>query len=327
MTDAVQPGPLPASQLALRPGSPFELQRPLSLAIGIFDGVHLGHQAVVESSVQAARNLEGRSAVLTFWPHPSRFFRPDDPTRLLMPLEVKQEVLFSFGLDGLIWKTFDADLAHLEADAFVPYLRRHLPNLRTLHVGENFRFGAQRRGDIALMIATARPLGVEVFSCERLKHNGLPISSSRLREDLQQGAIETANLLLGYPYFARGPVVPGRQLGRNLGFPTLNIRWEPELSPRYGVYAVRVGNGAGRRYPGVANYGLRPTIDSANRVPLLEVHLLGDCPFTTGDSLKVEWLHFLRPEQTFPSLDALRAQIGRDRESAREKLGATPAPA
>jgi riboflavin kinase/FMN adenylyltransferase len=154
-----------------------------------------------------------------------------------------------------------------------------------------------------------------VRSIPRVHLQGAPISSTRIRDDLEAGRLEEANLLLGYAYFAVGVVVPGRRLGRTLGFPTLNLPWQPELQPRHGVYAVRVGDDQAPPGPGVANYGTRPTVASAGE-PLLEVHALGPCPFTAGSRLTVEWLKFLRPEQKFASVDELRAQIARDRESA-----------
>jgi len=187
-------------------------------------------------------------------------------------------------------------------------------------VGENWRFGAGRRGDVALLLAQAREQQVPVLSASRIQYNGGPISSTRIRECLEAGNVAEANSLLGYSYFAEGEVIPGRRLGRTIGFPTLNLAWQPELQPRYGVYAVRVVNGlTGASLPGVANYGLRPTVAEAT-IPLLETHVLGECPFDGGDRITVEWLEFLRPESKFAGLDELRAQIARDVAAARVAL-------
>jgi riboflavin kinase/FMN adenylyltransferase len=173
---------------------------------------------------------------------------------------------------------------------------------------------------VALLLAQAREQQVPVLSASRIQYNGGPISSTRIRECLEAGNIAEANSLLGYSYFAEGEVIPGRRLGRTIGFPTLNLAWQPELQPRHGVYAVRLVNGlAGAPMPGVANYGLRPTVAEAT-IPLLEVHVLGECPFHCGDRLSVEWLKFLRPECKFAGLEELRAQITRDREAARAAL-------
>ncbi|RRJ99941.1 bifunctional riboflavin kinase/FMN adenylyltransferase [Opitutaceae bacterium TAV3] len=310
--------------------------RPLHLAIGMFDGVHLGHQAVIEAAVHSARRSGGTAAVLTFWPHPSRLFRPDAPVRMIMTPALKARLLAQLGVDVIISQTFDAAYAQTPAAEFLPLLKRHLPVLRTIYVGENWRFGRGREGDISYLINEARPLGLSVFSAERINHNGEPISSTRIRAHLETGGIEEANTLLGYSYFAEGVIMPGKQLGRTIGFPTLNVDWQPDLLPRLGVYAVRVTAGtspgltsapppppppptaapAAPSFPAVANYGLRPTVENAT-CPRLEIHLLGDrCPFDAGDFVTVEWLTFLRPEQRFPNLPALRAQIAADRQSA-----------
>ena len=155
------------------------------------------------------------------------------------------------------------------------------------------------------------------MSAERINQNGEPISSTRIRGYLEEGRMEEANALLGYTYFAEGVVIPGKQLGRTIGFPTLNVSWEPDLRPRLGVYAVSVSGGkSAGTLPAVANYGLRPTVENST-APRLEVHVLAtSCPFDVGDSLTVEWLSFLRPEQKFPDVEALRLQIAKDREDA-----------
>jgi riboflavin kinase/FMN adenylyltransferase len=146
--------------------------------------------------------------------------------------------------------------------------------------------------------------------------NGTPISSTRIRDSIGAGRMEEANMLLGYSYFSEGVVVRGRQLGRTIEFPTLNLEWNPELKPRFGVYAVRVvGDASDKALPAVANFGLRPTVGESD-TPLLEVHILGPCPFVEGSQVTVEWLKFLRPEQKFADLDELRAQIARDRSEA-----------
>ncbi len=289
--------------------------RPLHLAIGMFDGLHLGHQSVIAAAVHSARRSGGLVGVLTFWPHPSALFRPDNPTQLLMPAAMKRAVLSRLGVDFVIEQNFSREFARIEAVEFLPHLQRSLPLLAAVYVGENWRFGRGRQGDVALLIAEAHRAGLTVFSAPRLNHNGAAISSSRIRELLAAGAMAEANALFGYSYFADGAVETGRRLGRTIGFPTLNISWEPELKPRFGVYAVKVFSGQAAPVPGVANYGLRPTVGSATR-PLLEVHLLERSPLTYGDQVSVHWLDFLRPESKFNSVDELRTQIALDREKA-----------
>jgi riboflavin kinase / FMN adenylyltransferase len=299
--------------------------RPLHLAIGMFDGVHLGHQAVIESAVHSARRSGGLAGVLTFWPHPSALFRPAERTRMLMSPEMKARVLRRLGVDVIIAQPFTAEFARIPAEEFLPYLRARLPGLAGVYVGENWRFGAGRRGDVRLLLASAARHQAPVVSVPRLICDGAPISSTRIRDCLATGDVEAANRFLGYAYFAEGVVTPGARLGRTLGFPTLNVPWQPELTPRYGVYVVRVaGEAADGPRPAVANYGVRPTV-AAGGGPLLEAHVLGDCPFGAGMRVTVEWLKFLRPEQKFSGPDELRAQIGRDRAAAEAWFRESPA--
>ncbi len=289
---------------------------PLHLAIGMFDGVHLGHHAVIESAVHSARRCGGVAAVLTFWPHPSRLFRPDSPVQLIMSPALKNRQLTRLGVNAVITQLFDRQFASIEAEEFLPRLKRLLPNLATIYVGENWRFGKGRLGDIHLLVNSARQLGINVVSAQRIKQNEEPISSTRIRTYLAEGKMEEANALLGYSYFAEGVVAPGKQLGRKLGFPTLNVVWEPDQRPRFGVYTVRVsGPKTEAPLPAVANYGLRPTVENSI-IPRLEIHLLAPCPFGVGDELLIEWLSFLRPEQRFDGVEALRIQIAADRAAA-----------
>lgn len=288
--------------------------RPLHLAIGMFDGVHLGHRAVIEAAVGAARDGGGRAAVLTFRPHPSRLFRPDHPTRLIFDTASQADRIGRLGVEALIIHPFTREFAALPAEQFLPWLRQRLPSLTGVYVGENWRFGAGRKGDIATLVATGRAEGLSIFSAPPVNWEGGPVTSTRIRSLLEQGEIGPANALLGSPYASTGVVAAGRRLGRTLGFPTLNVPWEPELRPRHGVYRVRVGE-SGR--PGVANYGLRPTVERTDR-PLLEIHLLDDCPYGEGDRIRAEWLRFIRPELKFSSLGDLQAQIGRDIAAARD---------
>lgn len=295
--------------------------RPLHLAIGMFDGVHLGHRAVVEAAVHSARASGGISAVLTFWPHPSTLFRPEHPTRLMQSAVTKARRLLALGVDAVITQAFTPELAALPAEEFLPWLQRRLPRLGAVYVGENFRFGQGRRGDVALLVAQGGARGVHVFSAPRVSLDGEAISSTRIRELLEAGEIEAANARLGSPYTAEGVVTPGKRLGRTLGFPTLNIPWAPELRPRLGVYAVRLtGPRATGVLPGVANYGVRPTVENASE-PRIEAHVLGACPFGEGDTVSVEWLRFLRPERKFAGIEELRTQIAQDRATAAAYFG------
>ncbi|MDQ8194359.1 riboflavin biosynthesis protein RibF [Coraliomargarita sp. SDUM461004] len=291
----------------------------LHLAIGVFDGVHLGHKAVIESAVFSARRSHGFCGVLTFDPHPSRLFRPEAPTRLIMPIEMKTRMLHQVGVDCVIRKHFDHAFASIPADRFLSQLQDALPALKSIYVGENFRFGQKRAGDVSTLIESGRLLGLGVFSAERIKHNGQPISSTRIRQELEAGAIVAVNDLLGYNYTASGEIIRGAQLGRTIGFPTLNLPWQPECLPRFGVYYVKFRlTGSSEWASGVANYGVKPTVANPGQMPALEVHGLEPTDLAAGDCIEVEWLQFIRPEQKFDSIDALKAQIALDCATARD---------
>ncbi|MEZ5276352.1 MAG: riboflavin biosynthesis protein RibF [Opitutaceae bacterium] len=292
--------------------------RPIHLAIGMFDGLHLGHQSVIEAALHSARRVNGLAGVLSFWPHPSRLFHPENPTPQLMNPEDKGSFLLEAGLDFVVIHPFTRAFAELEAGEFLPFVRSRLSGLHSVYVGENWRFGRGRSGDVAELVRLARKEGLTVFSAPRINHNGEPISSTRIRGHLLKGEIAEANELLGYGYTSFGRVSEGRRLGRRLGFPTLNLVWRAELNPTFGVYVVRV-HSADRSVvrDGIANFGLRPTLGLDQVEPTLEVHVLEDCPWGPGDDLRVEWLDFVRPERKFPDLEALRIQISRDIEVVR----------
>lgn len=289
------------------------LQRPLHLAIGVFDGVHLGHKAVIEPAISSARRSGAVSGVLTFDPHPSQLFRPEDPTRLIMPITTKTAMLNKIGVDCVIQKRFDRAFASIPAEAFLAHLKKSLPPLRSIYVGENFRFGKKRAGDVDTLVRSAEALDLSVFSAQRIKRNGEPISSTRIRKELRAGKIESVNDLLGYNYTSAGEIVPGARLGRTIGFPTLNLPWQPECRPRFGVYCVRFREQGTKDWQsGVANYGVKPTVAADEQSPALEIHALDGTELDCGDQVEAEWLHFIRPEQKFASVDALKAQIAED---------------
>lgn len=291
-------------------------ETPLFLAIGVFDGVHVGHLTVIETAVLQARLSGARSAVLTFDPHPSRLFRGAEGTNLIMSLEMKVKRLKAIGVDVIIVKAFDDDFASIDADLFLEFLLKELPSLKGICVGENFRFGNQRKGDVQTLLDSGKRLSIDVWSLDRVKQNGLAISSTRIREALIDGSIDSVNALLGYNYFIDGAIESGQKLGREIGFPTMNINWNPECKPRYGVYAVQFkeSNSSDDNWvQGIANYGVRPTVETNKKaLPILEVHSLGPKTLTKGDRIRVELLAFIRPELPFESLSELGAQIQDD---------------
>jgi riboflavin kinase/FMN adenylyltransferase len=294
--------------------------RPLHVAIGMFDGVHLGHRVVVESAVQSARHSGGVSVVLTFSPHPSVLFKPDNPTRMILDLPAKVAMLGAIGVDAVVVQHFTREFAAVTAEEFVPLIKRHLPGLAGIYVGDNFRFGQGRKGDVAMLVREGRRHGITVFSAPRVNLDGEPISSTRIRERILSGDMKGASALLGYVYTAEGTVVHGKHLGKTIGFPTLNLGWSPDLRPLYGVYAVRVSGARSYGWlPAVANYGLRPTVEQAVE-PRLEIHLLVVCPYGAGDPVAVQWIRFLRPEKKFSGIEELRSQIARDVAAARAEF-------
>lgn len=294
--------------------------QPLHLALGMFDGVHRGHAGVILQAVDEARGKAGEvSGVLTFDPHPSRILYPERATALIMSLEERIERVRALGIDHVFVQPFTLAYAKREAEAFIPLLKREFPGLKSLHVGCNFRFGHKRGGDVSVLRETGSAFGMSVHVREREVYAGEPISSSRIRAALLEGRIEEANILLGHPYRVSGTIVPGRKIGRGIGFPTINIPWSPETVPCFGVYQVAArpaGSNLARR--GIANFGIRPTFETEGS-PLLEVHLLdGEGVPTSGDEVEVFLLHFIRKEQAFPSKEALQAQIGKDVEAVRK---------
>jgi riboflavin kinase/FMN adenylyltransferase len=226
----------------------------------------------------------------------------------------------ALGVDAVVVQPFTRDFAAIAASDFVPFIKRHLPRLAGIYVGENFRFGLGRKGDVAMLVAEGRRHGISVFSAPRVNLDGEPISSTRIRERIALGDMKGAAALLGYIYRSEGTIVHGKHLGRTLGFPTLNLGWSPDLRPLYGVYAVRVSGGRSYGWlPAVANYGLRPTVEQSIE-PRLEIHLLVACPYGAGDPIAVEWVRFLRPERKFNGVGELTAQIARDVSEARAEF-------
>lgn len=289
-------------------------------ALGNFDGFHRGHQAVFGRAIERAR-AEGRPAlVVTFAPHPARLFKPELPPFALTSIAQRLDLFEAFGVDATLVINFDTALAALSGEAFVAeWLARRL-GLAGAITGEDFTYGKGRSGTTAELALLGRAHG---FVAEAIAPvgdgDGEIISSSRIREALKAGDPETATRLLTRPFAIQGLVEHGAKLGRTLAFPTANIALGDYLRPAYGVYAVRVALPDGRRFDGVANLGIRPMFEPPKE--LLEVYLFDFAGDLYGQQLSVELHHFLRPEWKLDGLDALKAQIARDCDSARAKLG------
>ena len=297
------------------------LGEPLHLAVGVFDGVHVGHQAVIGRAVRTAAEEGGLAGLLTFDPHPIRVCAPGKaPTSLLETLDHKARIVRDLGAGLFIALHFDEALAAMEPGDFIARLMA--APVRTITVGEDWRFGHDRGGDVPFLRREAEKHGFRLVAVPPVMLDGDRISSTRIRQAIRDGNLAAAARMLGRPYTVSGKVVAGEQLGRTLGFPTANLATADSQLPPDGVWAVRVTDAEDRVWDGVASLGIRPTLGGKPR--LLEVHLFGFSGDLYGRSLEVRFMKFLRAEMNFPSLDALRARIETDCQAARQALAAAP---
>lgn len=287
------------------------------VAIGNFDGVHRGHRAAIDAAIAGARG-QGRAAlVLTFEPHPRRFFLPDAKTFRLTPEAVKLRVLADTGIDGAVVMKFDAALAARTAEEFVAGTLVEWLKIAGVVVGDNFRFGKGRGGTPELLRAEGARLGFEAKVLDRVTWRGKPVSSGAVRTALEKGDIAEANDLLGYNWFIEGKVIRGAARGRALGFPTANIELDPDCGLMHGIYAVRV-LAEGREYDAVASFGRRPQFDHGP--PLLEVMLFDFAGDLYDRVLTVEFVGLIRAERKFESVEALKMRMAVDCDEARAIL-------
>lgn len=289
----------------------------LHLAMGVFDGVHLGHQAVISAAVQAAQKRGGMAGLLTFDPHPIRVIAPAKaPSSLLETLEHKARVVGGLGVNLFIPLHFDIEMAAMEATEFIDRLTA--APLHTVAVGEDWRFGSRRAGDVNLLRKEAESRGFQLEALAPVMFEGDRISSTRIRQAIHDGNLDEAERMLGRRYSVSGQVVKGKQLGRQLGFPTANIATGNLQLPPNGVWAVSVIDAAKHRWNGVANLGMRPTVGGSQRQ--LEVHLFDFSQEIYGENLEVYFQNHLRSEMKFSTLDALKDQIHLDVQLARKSL-------
>ncbi len=281
---------------------------PSVVAIGNFDGVHLGHQALLQALIDAAKQKQMRSAVMTFEPHPREFFTPDKAPARLASLREKLEWFSDIGVELAYVCHFSQRFAQLSAEDFMQKVLRDSLNAQAVLVGDDFRFGAGRRGGIADFAQA----GFELLTQPQVNLDGVRVSSTAVRDALAAGQLDQAARLLGRPYSISGKIVHGKKLGRQLGFPTANIHMRHERPALTGVYAVKLDG-----LPSVANLGVRPTIAGTPRLTL-EVHVLDYSGDLYGRHVHVQFLHKIREEMKFPGLDALKAQIAADAVAARD---------
>jgi riboflavin kinase/FMN adenylyltransferase len=294
---------------ALSPGT--------ALALGNFDGLHRGHRCVIDQALKIARQRGTLAGVVTFEPHPRRFFDPDAPARRLLPFRRKMEILREWGVDFVRLVRFDHALSRMSPEDFVQDIL--LKELRAgyLVAGEDFVFGHRRAGNASLLESLSARLGYEAHLVAPVRQDGVRVSSTHIRALLGEGRMEEAARFLGYAYRLSGHIRHGDKRGGKIGYPTANLYPHRLFLPRYGVYAVRAEIG-GKTLGGVANLGIRPSF--GGETPSFETHFFDWSGALYGLRLDIELLRFLRPERKFADIAELVAQIGRDAEAARAEF-------
>jgi riboflavin kinase/FMN adenylyltransferase len=289
---------------------------PSHVAIGVFDGIHLGHQAVIKCALENARQQNGRTIVVTFHPHPVRILRPEKAPRLLTSTPHKIDLIQKLGVDAVLVLDFSPEFAKTPPALFIERLASFANQLKTICVGEEWTFGANRAGSVDLLKELAVRFDFKLGSIAPVVQNDQIVSSTWIRAAVESGDLNTAARLLGRPFTILGTVTQGKRLGRKLGFPTANLRAHNEQFPPNGVYAAQAWI-EGVQFGGVVNIGVRPTIENDAGERILELHLFGFNKDIYGQDVEVEFLQYLRPERKFSGIDELRAQIERDASEAK----------
>jgi riboflavin kinase/FMN adenylyltransferase len=298
-------------------GIPARADTPIALTIGNFDGVHLGHSAMIARLSEAARRRGLPTAVMTFEPQPQEFFAPDQAPARLTSLREKLELLRQCGVARVYVGRFNYAFAQLTADDFVTRVLRDGLAVKWLLVGDDFRFGARRAGDLAYLKSMAPQAGFDVEAMGSVVVAGARVSSTAIRACLEEGDLDGAQRLLGRRYAISGKVVGGDQLGATIGYPTANVQLKRHKAPLSGIFVVEVEGLGPAPLPGVASLGVRPTVKERGR-PTLEVHLFDFDERIYGRRITVQFLQKLREEQKFADLDSLVAQMRLDAAAARE---------
>jgi len=281
--------------------------KPAAVTIGSFDGVHLGHRKVLNDLKSIAKKNDEASVVISFEPHPRLFFNPDSDMKLLTTTPEKVDLLAQQGIDYLILQKFDKNFANQSPETYIKNLVEKL-NMKELLIGYDHRFGKNREGNFEMIQSMEDQFGYKTHKINPLLIDNEEVSSTKIRQALQEGDIDKANKLLGYTYFISGKVIAGNQLGRQLGFPTANIDFDfsKKIFPKQGVYVVKsiIDN---QPVYGMMNLGLRPTINGQKLI--MEVHFFDFNKDIYGQNIRVSFLKRLRNEQKFDSLDALKKQL------------------
>ena len=287
------------------------------VAVGNFDGVHRGHRAVIGAARKRAESLGRKTAALTFTPHPRLFLRPQDTLFRLSSEHDKLRLLAATGLDGAVVMTFDAALAGTSAQDFIARILVGRLGIGGAAIGFDFHFGKNRTGSPAFLAEQGAKLGFAVDIVPPLEDEGRPVSSGAARIALSQGKVVEAAELLGVPWFTSGKVIHGDKRGRELGFPTANLRLDPACGLKHGIYAVRVAVGR-KRHDGVASFGVRPMFDNGG--PLLEINLFDFSGDLYGQAIDVAFIGWIRHEQKFETVEALKQAMDADAAQARDAL-------
>lgn len=294
------------------------LGTPHAVTIGNFDGLHLGHQAMLARLQDVARTRGLPTCVLSFEPHPREFFAPEQAPARLSSLREKAEHLQRLSIDRFHVFRFDRAFSSLTAGAFIEQVLGRTLQAHYVLVGDDFRYGAKRAGDFALLKEAGETLGFDAESLPTVELAGERASSTAVRNALAAGELDHAARLLGRPYSISGRVVHGDKLGRDIGFPTANVQLKHNRPPLMGIFAVELCGLNGIPLPGVASLGKRPTVKGADAVPVLEVHLFDFNADIYARRVRVDFLHKLRDEAKYPDLDSLVAQIRRDVDNAKQ---------
>jgi riboflavin kinase / FMN adenylyltransferase len=303
-------------------GIPAAATSPVALTIGNFDGVHLGHRAMLDELARAARRLDVPSCVMVFEPQPREFFAPDRAPARLTSLREKLELLSHSGVDRAHVCRFNYAFAQIAAQDFIERVLVGGLGVRWLQVGDDFRFGSRRAGDFEMLKREAPRLGYEVQALPSVMVEGIRVSSTAVRDALAAGDCARAARYLGRPYSISGRVVRGDQLGRTLGYPTANVQLKHNSPPLEGIFVVEVHGAREGAVRGAASLGVRPTVKAQGAAAVLEVYLFDFNEDIYGRHLRVNFLHKLRDEEKYADLDTLKRQIARDVENAKAYFGA-----
>lgn len=293
-----------------------KLDGPIFLAIGVFDGVHLGHQAVISTSARHAHSADGTAVVVTFDPHPAKILRPENAPHLITSTPHKIELIRKLGMSHLLLIHFDKNFSDTAPQEFVAQLLAHSRPLREICVGHEWNFGKNRAGNLSLLRELGERYDFNVVGIAPVKAKSAVVSSTAIRAAIERGDLARAAEMLGRDYTILGTVKPGAQLGRQLGFPTANLSAHSEQFPPNGVYFVEAWLD-GVLHHGLVNIGFRPTVSGENSERLIELHLLDFHRDIYGEDIEVRFVKFLRAEKKFENVEALAQQIAGDVKTAR----------